>query len=71
MVGLEKNARGGLERAAERDQSACLREVDLGVVRHQRGACGVKAEAGLLGLLGLDLHLDLLSRVHHTEASTF
>src|SRR2546425_154507 len=36
LVGLEEDARGGLERAAEGDQPACLGDVDLAVVRHQR-----------------------------------
>jgi hypothetical protein len=74
---LEEDACSGLERTAERDQPACLRELDLGVVRHQRGVCGVEAETGqlveppearltqLLGLLGLDMRLDLLSRLHN------
>jgi hypothetical protein len=31
LVGLEEDARGGPERAAEGDQPACLREVNLTV----------------------------------------
>jgi hypothetical protein len=78
LVALEKDARGGLQRAAERDQPACLREVNLGVVRHQRGPCGVEAEAGelvespaarlaqLLGLVGPELDLDPFGLFHCT-----
>jgi hypothetical protein len=75
LVELEEDAHGSLERAAESDQPACLREVNLGVVRHQRGACRVEAEtrelieppaarAKLLGLAWLDLGLDLLGLFH-------
>ena len=77
LVELEEDAQGSLERAAESDQPACLREVNLGVVRHQRGACRVEAEtreliespdarAKLLGLARLDLGLDLLGLFHDT-----
>jgi hypothetical protein len=41
---------GGQPRAIS---PTCLLEVGLGVVRHQRGACGVEAEAGELDPLGL------------------
>ena len=74
---LEEDAHGSLERAAESDQPACLSEINLGVVRHQRGACRVEAEtrelieppdarAKLLGLAWLDLGLDLLGLFHDT-----
>ncbi len=43
-VGLEKNARCGLERAAQGDQPACLREIDPRVLGRQRRAGGVEAE---------------------------
>jgi hypothetical protein len=75
LVELEEDAHGSLERAAERDQPTCLREINLGVVRHQRGACRVEAQtrelieppdarAKLLGLAWLDLGLDLLGLFH-------
>ena len=78
-IGLEKDARRGLERAAECDQLACLREVDPRVVGHQRSAGGVEAEAGelveapdarptqLLGLIGPGLRLDPLCLFHGTS----
>ena len=78
-MGLEEDARGGLERAAEGDQPACLPEVNLGVVRHQRGAGRIEVEASelveapdarpaqLLGLIGLDLGLDPLGLFHATS----
>jgi len=79
VLGLEEDKRGGFDRAAECDQLARLREINLSVVRHLCGTRRVKAEADelieppnsrlalRLGRFRLEFRLDLLDLFHTAQ----